>query len=104
MVIEETPSPTVLWMTKQTHVVQSGPLARVNTSSFSEDDIGSHSLQASGVAAAMYINRQDAIEIQYDGHWTSNTFMTYIHNQLDVVSKGLSQAMSAAMPYLNIAK
>jgi len=52
----------------------------------------------------MYINGQDAMKIQLASRWTSNTFMTYIHNQLDIVSKGLSQAMSKATPYLNMAK
>jgi len=79
------------------------PLEGEHTSGFSEDDVGSHSLRAGG-ATAMYINGQDAMKIQHAGRWTSNTFMTYIHNQLDVVSKGLSQAMSKVTPYLNMAK
>jgi len=79
------------------------PLAGVETSGFLEDNIGSHSLQAGG-AMAMYINGQDVMKIQQAGHWTSNTFMTYIHNQLDVVSKGLSQATLQPTPYLNMAK
>jgi len=52
----------------------------------------------------MYINGQDAMKIQRAGHWTSNTFMTYIHSQLDVVSQGVSKSMSKATPYLNMAK
>jgi len=48
------------------------PLAGVDTSGFSEDNIGSHSLHASG-ATVMYINRQDAMKIQCTSHWTSNT-------------------------------
>jgi len=52
----------------------------------------------------MYVNGQDAMKIQHASRWTSNTFMTYIHSQLDVVSKGVSESMSKATPYLNMAK
>ena len=79
------------------------PLAGDDTSGFSEADVGSHSLRAGG-ATAMYINGQDAMKIQRAGRWTSNTFMTYIHSQLDVVSQGLSESMSKATPYLNMGK
>jgi len=79
------------------------PQAGVDTSGFSKVDMGSYSLQAGG-ATAMYINGQDAMKIQHAGCWTSNTFMMYIHSQLDVISKGLSQAMLKATPSLNMAK
>jgi len=79
------------------------PLAGVDTTGFSEDNVGSHSL-CTGCVTATYINGQDAMKIQLAGCWTRYTFMMYIHSQLDVVSKGLSQTMSKITPYLNMAK
>jgi len=65
--------------------------------------IGSHSLRAGG-AMALYLNKKSALEIQQAGRWTSNTFLEYIHSQLDVSSKGLAQAMSNDIPFMNMAK
>ncbi len=70
---------------------------------FDEDKVGSHSLRAGG-AMALYITKHSAIEIQRAGRWTSTTFMEYIHGQLDVVSKGLAQAMSQSVPFINMAR
>jgi len=65
--------------------------------------VGSHSLRAGG-AMALYITKHSTIEIQRAGRWTSTTFMEYIHGQLDVVSKGLSQKMSRSTPFVNMAR
>jgi len=70
---------------------------------FKISKIGSHSLRAGG-AMALYLNKKSALEIQRAGRWTSNTFMEYIHCQLDVSSKGLSQAMSNDIPFMNMAR
>jgi len=70
---------------------------------FDESKVGSHSLRAGG-AMALYITKHSAIEIQRAGRWTSTTFMEYIHGQLDVVSKGLAQAMSQSVPFINMAR
>jgi len=53
---------------------------------------------------ALFINKHDAIEIQRAGHWTSTTFMEYIHGQLDVVSLSLSTSMAKVTPFLNMAQ
>jgi len=79
------------------------PLAGVDTLGYLEDNVGLHSLRTGGVTT-MYINSHDTKKIQCASCWTSNTFMMYIHNHLDIVWKGLSQAMSTATPYLNMAK
>jgi len=42
--------------------------------------------------------------IQRAGQWTSDTFMMYIHSQLDVTSHGLSEAMAKKTHFLNMAK
>ncbi len=65
--------------------------------------IGSHSLRAGG-AMALYLNKKSALEIQRAGRWTSNTFLEYIHSQLDVSSQGLAQAMANDIPFMNMAR
>jgi len=70
---------------------------------FDESKVSSHSLQAKG-AMALYITKHSVIEIQWAGCWTSTTFMEYIHGQLDVVSKGLAQAMLQSVPFINMAR
>ncbi len=65
--------------------------------------IGSHSLRAGG-AMALYLNKKTALEIQRAGRWTSNTFLEYIHSQLDVSSRGLAQAMAKDIPFMNMAR
>jgi len=65
--------------------------------------VGSHSLRAGGVMA-LYLTKHSPMEIQRAGRWTSNTFMEYIHSQLDVSSKGLAQAMSTIIPFMNMAR
>jgi len=51
---------------------------------------------------AMFITNHNAIAIQKAGQWTSSTFLDYIHNQIDVVTCGLAQAMSNAIPFMNM--
>ena len=65
--------------------------------------IGSHSLRAGG-AMALYLNKKTALEIQRAGRWTSNTFLEYIHSQLDVSSMGLAEAMATDIPFMNMAQ
>jgi len=65
--------------------------------------VSSHSLRAGG-SMALYITKHSTIEIQRAGRWTSTTFMEYIHGQLDIVSKGLSQKMSRSIPFVNMAR
>jgi len=67
---------------------------------FDSNRVGSHSLRAGG-AMAMFVTKHDTIAIQKAGQWTSSTFLDYIHNQIDVVTRGLSQAMSNAIPFIN---
>jgi len=65
--------------------------------------IGLHSLRA-GRAMELYLNKKMALEIQCAGHWTSNTFLEYIHSQLDVSSLGLAKAMANDIPFMNMAQ
>jgi len=78
-------------------------IKKTKDNGFDESKVGSHSLRAGG-AMALYITKHSAMEIQRAGRWTSTTFMEYIHGQLDVVSKGLTQAMSQSVPFINMAR
>jgi len=64
--------------------------------------LGSHSLRAGG-AMALYLNHRSTLEIQRAGRWTSDTFLEYIHCQLDASSRGLAQAMSKPIQFMNMA-
>jgi len=63
--------------------------------------VGSHSLRAGG-AMALFIQGYDATAIMKIGRWTSTAFMSYIHEQLDVVSRGAAQRMSEVSPFVNL--
>jgi len=67
------------------------------------EQVGSHSLRAGG-AMAMYLNKHTAIEIQRAGRWTSDTFLEYIHCQIDASTRGLAQSMSKSIPFMNMAR
>jgi len=45
----------------------------------------------------------DATTIMKINQWTSTTFMTYIHEQVDTVSKGAAEKMSIDTPFVNLA-
>jgi len=68
---------------------------------FDASKVSLHSLWAGGTMA-LYITKHSTMEIQCAGQWTSTTFMEYVHGQLDIVSKGLTQAMSQAVTFINI--
>ncbi len=64
--------------------------------------IGSHSLHTGG-AMALFLNGFDTTAIMKIGRWTSTAFMSYIHEQLDVVSYGASERMAIATTFTNLA-
>ena len=64
------------------------------------DLVSSHSLRAGG-ATALHLNGIDAKTIQLIGCWSSDTFLTYIHNQLSAFSQGHSTLMSTNIPFHN---
>ena len=49
----------------------------------------------------LHLNGVDAKTIQIIGRWSSDTFLTYIHNQLSAFSHGLSTLMSNDIPFHN---
>jgi len=64
--------------------------------------VGSHSLHTGGVMA-LFLNGFDATAIMKIGRWTSMAFMSYIHEQLDVVSHGTSDHMAIATTFTKLA-
>jgi len=64
--------------------------------------VGSHSLRAGGTMA-LFNQGVDVTTIMKIGRWTSTTFMTYIHEQVDTVSKGAAEKMSIDIPFVNLA-
>jgi len=68
---------------------------------YSEKLVGSHSLWAGG-AMALFQQGCEIAKIMKMGCWTSTAFMSYIHKQLDTVSKGAAQQMSQASTFVNL--
>jgi len=63
--------------------------------------VGSHSLRSGG-AMALFNQGVDATTIMKLGRWTSTTFMMYIHEQVDTVSRGAAEKMSIDTPFVNL--
>ena len=64
--------------------------------------IGSHSLRAGG-AMALKLNGIDTVLIKKYGRWTSDTFITYIHEQIAHLAAGVSTAMTTNLAFHNVA-
>ena len=69
---------------------------------YSKTDISSHSLRAGG-AMAMHLNGIDTRIIKLQGRWSSDTFMTYIHEQISAFAAGVSEKMSRSIDFRHIA-
>jgi hypothetical protein len=69
---------------------------------FTHTRIGSHSIRASG-AMALYLNAVDPTLIKKLGRWQSDTWLTYIHNQVGELTKGVAQKMSRPIVFHNVA-
>jgi hypothetical protein len=53
--------------------------------------VSSHSIRARGGGAmAMHLNNIDRNKIRKQGHWSSDTFLMYIHEQISAFSAGLA--------------
>ena len=71
---------------------------------YTRADVSSHSLRAGG-AMAMHLNGISATTIQMTGRWSanSNTFLTYIHEQISAFAAGVSERMSNSIQFRHIA-
>lgn len=65
-------------------------------------DVSSHSLRAGG-AMALKLHGYDRDTIKKMGRWSSDTFLTYIHEQIGAFSAGISARMALPIPFQNMA-
>ncbi len=63
--------------------------------------VGSHSLQAGGTMA-LFLSGATPKTIMKMGRWTSTTFMTYIHEQVDLLSHNVLARMSNDVTFANL--
>jgi len=68
---------------------------------YRSSSVGSHSLWAGG-AMALFLSGATPETIMKMGRWTSTTFMTYIHEQVDVLSHDASARMSSNVTFTNL--
>ena len=68
---------------------------------FQLTDVSSHSLRAGG-AMALKLHGYDRDTIKKMGRWSSDTFLTYIHEQIGAFSAGISTKMAIAIPFHNM--
>jgi hypothetical protein len=66
-------------------------------------NVSSHSLRAGG-AMALKLHGYDRDTIKKMGRWSSDTFLTYIHEQIGAFSSGLSTKMAVPIPFYNRAQ
>ncbi len=63
--------------------------------------VGSHLLCA-GRATPLFNQGVEVGKIMKMGQWTSTAFMTYIHEQVDIVSWGIAEKMAVHLPFVNL--
>jgi len=71
------------------------------TKDYDPEGVGSHSLRAGG-AMALFQSGADATTIMKLGRWTSTAFMSYLHEQVDVLSRGAANRMATEIAYVNL--
>ena len=71
------------------------------TQGYTVESVSSHSLRAGG-ATALKIAGADDLTIRKYGRWRSSTFEDYIHEQIQLFSKGWSAKMAVRQPYINV--
>jgi integrase len=74
---------------------------KLHQSGFPLNRLSSHSLRAGGAMALHQAGIQSYV-IQKLGRWSSDTFMTYIQNQLSSFSLDLALKMSTQQPFHNL--
>jgi hypothetical protein len=74
---------------------------QLHLAGFTIKQISTHSLRAGG-AMALHLNGVQAHLIKKVGRWSSDTFITYIHEQIAAVSANLATVMTNNIPFHNI--
>ncbi len=63
--------------------------------------VGTHSLRSGG-AMALFLSGSSPKAIMKMGRWTSTTFMTYIHEQVDTLNQDAAVKMSQDVTFANL--
>ena len=69
---------------------------------FPTDRVSSHSLRSGG-AMAMHLAGISDNTIKKQGHWSTDSFLMYIHEQISAFSIGISTKMSQPIDFHNVA-
>mmetsp|Transcript_66563 Transcript_66563/g.98665 ORF Transcript_66563/g.98665 Transcript_66563/m.98665 type:complete len:145 (+) Transcript_66563:4558-4992(+) len=75
---------------------------KLNATGINPNLIGTHSLCVGGAMALKLYGANDTTIMKL-GHWSSSTFLMYIHNQIGHLAKDLPPKMRTNLPFLNIA-
>jgi hypothetical protein len=75
--------------------------SNIRAQGFAHARIGSHSIRASG-AMTLYLNHVQLATIRKLGRWRSETWLTYIHNQIAELTIGVSRRMARPILFHNI--
>ena len=76
-------------------------LDNLESRGFNLERLGSHSLRAGG-AVALKLAGYDEMTIRKMGRWSSDTFLTYIRDQIGNLASGISEAMAMTLSYHNV--
>ena len=68
---------------------------------FTGDDVGNHSIRSS-LVMALYLAKRAVSTIILIGYWCSDTFLLYVHRQVQECSLGISADMVAIDDYFTI--
>jgi len=74
---------------------------KADDNGYKERLVGSFSVRSGG-AMALFTQGADPTQIMKMGRWTSTTFMTCIHEQVNVVSRSAAAKMSINTPFINL--
>ncbi|KAI2500877.1 hypothetical protein MHU86_13597 [Fragilaria crotonensis] len=75
--------------------------ANLSACGYNLQRVGAHSLRASG-AMALWLSGHSTEAIMKYGRWKSTTFLTYIHSQIAIISRGAAQKMRSPIAFHNV--
>ena len=93
---EDINSPQIISMVRDTAAELKNHEQAINL-----DLVGAHLLRAGGTMA-LKLHGYDNTTIMKKVHWTSLTFLQYIHNQVAHLSKDIFSKMSIPLPFVNV--
>ena len=102
MVTSKNPFYTATSIDIITSILFSVSALKLHHAGINPDLVGVNSLRAR-VDMSLKLHGESDTTIMKMGRWSSLTFLVYIHNQIGLISKVLTQTMSIPIPFLNIA-